>query len=151
MTQLQCVALLNFAISSFHALSQKTFDLGPLNFIQVFCMTHMSVHLFICLSIETNLSNTYSGTELKFPYIVFMNMKLCMTACAIFMILLCCAAELSPLELAQFFWRAIGLQCYRSLRIMHLAYYIFGKSRANLPPIKFNFTVSNAFLRQPAV
>ena len=37
------------------------------------------------------------------------------------------------------------------LRIMYLAYYVFGKSRANLPTIKFNFSVSNAFLPQLAV
>ena len=49
------------------------------------------------------------------------------------------------------FCRMIVLRCYHSVRIMYLAYYVFGKSRANLPPIKFNFSVSNAFLRQPAV
>ena len=49
------------------------------------------------------------------------------------------------------FWRTIVLQCYHSLRITYLAYYVYGKSRANLPSIKFNFSVSNAFLRQPAV
>ena len=49
------------------------------------------------------------------------------------------------------FCRTIVLQCYHCLRIAYLAYYVFGKSRANLPPIKNNFSVSNAFLRQPAV
>ena len=49
------------------------------------------------------------------------------------------------------FCRTIVLQCYHSLRITYLAYYVFGKSRANLPPIKFNFSVSSDFLRQPAV
>ena len=49
------------------------------------------------------------------------------------------------------FCRTIVLQCYHCLRSTYLAYYVFGKSRANLPPIKFNFSVSNAFLRQPAV
>ena len=28
-----------------------------------------------------------------------------------------------------YFWRTIGLQCYHSLRIMYLAYYVFGESR----------------------
>ena len=49
------------------------------------------------------------------------------------------------------FWRTIGLHCYHSLRITYLAYYVFGKSRANPPPIKFNFSVFNAFFWQPAV
>ena len=45
------------------------------------------------------------------------------------------------------FWRTIGIRCYRSLRITYLACYVFGKSRANLPPIKFNFSVSNAAVK----
>ena len=49
------------------------------------------------------------------------------------------------------FWRTIVRQCFHSLRITYHAYYVFGKSRAYLPPIYYNFSVSNAFLRQPAV
>ena len=37
------------------------------------------------------------------------------------------------------------------LRTIYHAYYILGKSRTNHPPIKLNFSISNAFLQQPAV
>ena len=34
---------------------------------------------------------------------------------------------------------------------MYNAYYGLGKTKANLPPIKLNFSISNAVLQQPAV
>ena len=130
-------------------LTQLYFPKQPTTFLACFCRaerrTNAGEKVRAILTFDIREMKVVNGTSTHIGQINKFRKMLCFKTTFINKY---CNLEILLLEMKNI---TVTWKYFYSLRIMYHAHYSLEKSRANLPAIKLNFSVCNAFLRQPAM